>query len=83
MAKPLKAKDKDISNALAILIQALIVQLMDSELLTVEQGERVFDAAAKKAKAASPEVEEVVQYVHDALQWDKLYEASSRRKKPK
>jgi hypothetical protein len=56
---------------------------MDSKLLTVEQGERVFDAAAKKAKKASPEVEKVVQYVRDALPWDKFHETSARRKKPK
>jgi hypothetical protein len=82
--EPMNAKDTDISNALAIIIQALVVQLMDAKVLTVAQGQHVFDTAVKKARQASPEIAKIVQLVHDVLPWDKLYEVSARaRKKPK
>jgi hypothetical protein len=81
--EPLVAKSSDISAGITIILQALIVQLIDAKLLTVEQGQRVFDGALKKAKKASPEVHRVVQYVHDALEWDKTYETSARQQKPK
>ena len=79
--KPIKAQPHDISNGLAILIQSLVVQLMDNQVLTVEQGQRVFDAAEKKAKQASPEAAHVVRAVRDVLPWDKLYEAAAKRRK--
>jgi hypothetical protein len=81
--EPLAAKNSDVSAGVTIILQALIVQLMATKLLTVEQGQQVFDGALKKATKASPEVEGVVQYIHDALDWDKMYEASARQKKPK
>jgi hypothetical protein len=81
--EPFKAKDADVSTAITIILQALIIQLMDAGVLSVEQGERVFDGALKKAKKASPSALQVVEYVHDSLDWDKMYEASLRKKKPK
>jgi hypothetical protein len=84
MAKePLKASNSDISAAITIVLQALLVQLMDAKLLSVEQGQRIIDAAAKKARKSSPDVVRVVEYIHDALEWDKMYEASARQRKPK
>jgi hypothetical protein len=38
MAKVPKFKDKDIPSGLTTLIQALVVQLIQSKALTVEQG---------------------------------------------
>jgi hypothetical protein len=84
MAKdPPKFREKDIPVALATIIQALIVQLMDANALTVEQGQRVFDGALKKAKKSqdAPDVSRLIQHIHDSMPWDKLFAASAQKKK--
>jgi hypothetical protein len=80
-----KFRGKDIPVAFAIIIQALIVQLMEAKALTVEQGQRVFDGALKKAKKSqdAPDVSRLIQHIHDTLPWDKLYEASARQRQKK
>lgn len=79
----MKANSHDITTALTIIVQATIVGLMESGAISVEQGQRIFDGALKKAKKASPEVVEIVQHVYDNLDWDKLFAASAARKKPR
>jgi len=46
-------REQDIPIAITTLIQVLVLQLIDSEVLTVEQAEQVFDGAAKRS--APPE----------------------------
>jgi hypothetical protein len=42
-------REQDIPIAITTLIQVLVLQLIDSEVLTVEQAEQVFDGAAKRS----------------------------------
>ena len=65
------------------LIQALVVQLIDSEVLTVDQAEQVFDGAAKRTarlKDAAPDAERLIHHRHDALDWDKYYQWAAERR---
>ena len=63
-------RQNDIPIAIATLVQVLVVQLIDSEVLTVEEAEQVFDGAAKRAarlKDTAPDAERVIHHLHDAL----------------
>jgi hypothetical protein len=75
-----------ISWGQTVLFQSLIVQLIESRVLPVDQAERVFDIAlerAKKGRDQVPDAERYVQHVHDDLQWDHFYRwAAQRRKDP-
>ena len=70
----------DAMYAHSILFQALLIQLMESEVLTVEHAERVFDIAiqrARKVRDAFPGVEGLIHHLHDNLKWDDLYQWSA------
>ena len=59
-----------------VLLQALIVQLIESGALPVSDAQRVFDVALERAKkegARVPYAEKYIQHVHDSLRWDDLY----------
>ena len=63
-------RQNDIPIAIATLVQVLVVQLIDSEVLTVEEAEQVFDGAAKRSarlKDTAPDAERVIHHLHDAL----------------
>ena len=79
-----KFRDKDIPVAFATLLQALIVQLMEAQALTVEQGQRVFHGALQKARKSKdqPDVSRLIQHIHDTMPWNKLYALMVRRPKP-
>ena len=84
MADNPKFAAKDIPFALSTLIQALVTQLMDSGALTVEQGQRVFDAAAKraaKAKGGPGDAVHLIEHLSEQMQWDKLFAADARRRR--
>jgi hypothetical protein len=85
MADTPKFAAKDIPFALSTLIQALVVQLMDSGALTVEEGQRVFDAAAKRVRRAKNPGDTVrlIEHLSEQMQWDKLFAADARRRRPK
>jgi len=73
--KTSRFREKDIPIAITTLIQVLVVQLIDSEVLTVEQAEQVFDGAAKRSarlKDVAPDAEHVIQHLHDTLNWEIL-----------
>ena len=60
------------------------LQLIDSEVLTVEQAEQVFDGAAKRIarlKDVAPDAERVIQHLHDELNWDKYYKLAADRRR--
>ena len=53
-----------------VLVQALIIQLIESGALTVESAQRVFDLALERAKKEAdrmPDTERFLQHVHDNL----------------
>ena len=59
-----------------VLLQALIVQLMESGALTVEAAQRVFALAfLQTAKEINqlPDASRYLQYVHESLKWDDYY----------
>ena len=77
-------REQDIPIAITTLLQVLVVQLIDSEVLTVEQAEQVFDGAAKRSarlKDAAPDAERLIQHLHDELNWDKYYKFAADRRK--
>ena len=58
-------REQDIPIAITTLVQVLVVQLVDSEVLTVEQAEQVFDGAAKRSgrlKDTASDAERVIQH---------------------
>ena len=60
------------------------LQLMNSDLLTVEQAEQVFDGAAKRSarlKEAAPDAQRLIQHLHDELNWDKYYKLAANRRR--
>jgi hypothetical protein len=86
MVEAPKFAAKDIPFALSTLIQTLVVQLMDSGVLTVEEGQRVFDAAAKRAQRAKNnpgDAVRLIEHLSEQMQWDKLFVADARRKRQK
>jgi hypothetical protein len=86
MAKKVeKSGERDMAFALSTLFQALIVQLMDVKVLTVEQADQVFDGAVKRAKKAAdaPDAVRLIQQVHDAMDWDAFYRLSAARRRKK
>ena len=86
MADNPKFNAKDIPFALSTLIQAVITQLMDSGVLSVEEGQRIFDAAAKRAKRAKNgpgDAVRLIEHLSDEMQWDKLFAADAARRRRK
>jgi len=84
MAKKLpEFRLSDALGAQTVLFQSLIVQLIEARVLTVEQAERVFDAAFKRAKekAEGAGPARYVTRLHDTLPWDKLYVWSAANRK--
>ena len=78
--KATRFRQQDIAVAITTLFQVLVVQLIASEVLTVEQAEQVFDGAAKRSarlKDAAPDAERVIQHLHDDLNWDKYYKSAA------
>ena len=77
-------REQDIPIAITTLIQVLMLQLIDSEVLTVEQAEQVFDGAAKRTarlKDVAPDAERVIQHLHDELNWDRYYKLAADRRR--
>jgi hypothetical protein len=80
---------QDVPWAVTTLFQSLIVQLIESKVLSVEDAERVFDLAivrAKKEEQRAPDAGRLIQHVHDNLKWDDFYRWSAQerqKKKPK
>ena len=77
-------REQDIPIAITTLIQVLVLQFIDSEVLTVEQAEQVFDGAAKRTarlKDTAPDAERVIQHLHDELNWDKYYKWAADRRR--
>jgi len=77
-------REQDIPIAITTLIQVLVVQLLDSDVLTVEQAEQVFDGAAKRSarlKEAAPDAQRLIQHLHDELNWDKYYKLAANRRR--
>jgi hypothetical protein len=73
-----------ISWGQTVLIQSLIIQLMTTKVLTVEQAEQVFDIALQrtdKEKDRLPDASRFVQHVYENLQWDEYYKWSALNKK--
>ena len=67
-----------------VLLQALIVQLMESGALTVEAAQRVFALAFQRtAKELNqlPDASRYLQYIHESLQWDDYYRWSASKRK--
>ena len=57
-------REQDILVAITTLIQVLVVQLLDSNVLTGEQAEQVFDGAAKRSgKDAAPNAQRLIQHL--------------------
>lgn len=83
MGKAPKFRDKDIPFAITTLFQALIVQLMEKKVLTVDEGEHVFDVAEKRASRAKDagDAPRLIRHVHDTLQWDKFYQWSAQQRR--
>jgi hypothetical protein len=82
--KPPRFREQDIPIAITTLLQVLVVQLIETEVLTVEQAEQVFDAAAKRSarlKDAAPDAERLIQHLHDELNWDRYYKFAADRRK--
>ncbi|MBC7770509.1 MAG: hypothetical protein H7124_17140 [Phycisphaerales bacterium] len=69
----------DVGSAMwanTVMIQAIIVQLIETRVFSVAEAERVFDLAyarTKKERADAPDAEKVVRHVHDSLSWDDFY----------
>ena len=77
-------REQDIPVAITMLIQVLVVQLIDSEVLTVEQAEQIFDGAAKRSarlQEIAPDAEGLIQHLHDELNWDKYYKLAADRRR--
>jgi hypothetical protein len=80
-----KFRDKDIPFALATLIQTLIVQLMETGALSLEQGQRVFDAAARRVgrRKDSPDAVRLIEFLSDQMKWDEMHKARAQWRKRK
>ena len=87
MAKRVEYSLKDFNRAIATILQTLIVQLMESGVLTVEQGQRVFDAAVKRRRASDEaDVADLIEALSEQMKWDEIYEAIAdfrRAQKPR
>jgi hypothetical protein len=84
MRKVATFRGNDVPIAITTLIQVLVVQLIESEVLTVEEAEHVFDGAAKRTarlKDIAPDAERVIHHLHDALNWDKYYKWAADRRR--
>jgi hypothetical protein len=67
-----------------VLLQSLIVQLIETGALSVEDAERAFDMALQRAKKAAdrlPDADRFMQHVHDNLKWDDFYRSAPKRKR--
>ena len=76
----MKAKSHEVSSGLAILLQTTIIQLIEAGAISLEQGERIFDAAEKVARKSSPGAVETVRYVRSLMKFDEFRQAKARKK---
>lgn len=72
-----------VNWAHTVLFQALITQLIESHVLSVADGERVFDLATQRAKKEinrAPDAGRLIAHIHDNLKWDDYYRWSVEKK---
>jgi hypothetical protein len=62
--------------AQTVLIQSLIVQLISTKIMTVEQAQMVFDIAlgrTDRERQRAPDASRFISHVHDNMKWDDYY----------
>jgi hypothetical protein len=70
-----------ILRAQTTLFEALLFQLIEKGLFTVEDCERVFDIAEKKTDMppAASDVKAVIQHTRDRMPWDAMHRLRAAR----
>ena len=74
-----------VSWSQAVLFQALITELIESEVLPVERAQRVFQMAMERANSARdrlPDAERLIARIDD-LKWDGFHALAAQRKQNK
>lgn len=74
-----------ISWGQTVLFQALMVQLIESRVLTPLEAQRVFDLAMQRTNreiTRSPDATRFVQHVHDNMRWDDLFRWHADQQNP-
>jgi hypothetical protein len=69
--------------ATTTLFQALLLQLIESGVLSVADTERVFDIAlerAKKVRDVSPDSERLIEHLYEKMKFDRLYRWAGEQK---
>lgn len=73
-----------VHRAHLLLFEQLLAQMLDKGLFEVEDCQRVFDGAEKKASSEpNPEVKRAVQIIHDDLPWDAMFRLAAARRAEK
>ena len=75
-----------VSWSQAVLFQALITELIESEVLPVDRAQRVFEIAMERANSARdrlPDAERLIAHIRDDLKWDGFHALAAQRKQNK
>lgn len=80
MAKIVKFRPEDMALAVATVLQTAIVQLIESRALTLDQAQRIFDAASKRRKN-DPRISELIELLSAQMKWDEMAAAIGRARK--
>jgi hypothetical protein len=70
----------------AVLFQALITELIESEVLPVDRAQHVFDVAMERANSARdhlPDAERLIAHIRDDLKWDGFHALAAQREQIK
>lgn len=76
----MKVSSHEAISGIAILLQATIIQLIEAGAISIDEAERIFDAAEKVAHKSSPGAVQTIAHTRDKLNFDKL--RSAQRKRP-
>lgn len=80
MAKIVKFRAEDMVLAVATVLQVTIVQLIEARALTLEQAQRIFDAAARRRKGDA-QISELIELLSEQMKWDEMAAAIGRARK--
>ena len=73
----------DASWAQITLLQALMVQLIATKAISVEDAELVFASSllrAERAKEVAPDAMPLIQHIHDTMPWADLHQWSTQKR---
>jgi hypothetical protein len=63
----------------SVLFNSLVMVMREKGVLTIDECEKIFNVAEKKA-STHPDVQRAVRAIHDEIPWDEMYRQAAQRR---